>query len=146
MCLHNAGMGTKGASMKRRALARALMVGAVACAGMLAGCSSIDRSDSLKHARLEVGVATKSMVVDAIGLPAKTTRDETQHVEFWFYTGQPELSSYFIPMPLARAGNTVYYTNLGSTNVASNAPVVLICSFDASGRLIDTKRPEDIKQ
>lgn len=132
--------------MKTRALARALMVGAVACAGMLAGCSSIDRGDSLKHARLEVGVATKSMVVDAIGLPAKTSRDETQHVEFWFYTGQPELSSYFIPMPLARAGNAVYYTNLGATNVASNAPVVLICSFDASGRLVDTKRPEDIKQ
>jgi hypothetical protein len=125
---------------------RALLMGSTVLAGLLTGCSSIDRSESLRHARLEVGVATKSSVVDAIGLPARTSKDDVQHVEFWLYTGQPEMSSYFIPMPVARSGNLVTYVNLGPQLVASGAPVVLICTFDASGRLIDTKRPEEIKQ
>ena len=94
--------------MQRNTWSVALAAGLIVVGGQFAGCSSIDRSSELAHNRLEVGVATKSQVVDAIGLPAKTSRDDAQHVEFWYYTGKPEMSSYFIPMPIARSHNVVY--------------------------------------
>ena len=110
----------------------------------LSGCSSIDRTNVIQGARLAVGTAKKSEVVNAIGLPNRTIHDDVQHVEFWLYSGKPETSSFYFPT-YYQVGRTIFYSTEFSEPVNNEAPVTLICSFDANGILIDIKRPEEIK-
>lgn len=117
----------------------------------LPACSSIDRSGDLQNHTLSAKTSRKTDVVNAIGLPAKTQKDAAKGLEFWFYTGKPISSSYFVPMPVAATpyspGLTqVFYADLGAKNVTGNDPVALIAVFDSEGRLVDIYNPSARKR
>jgi hypothetical protein len=113
---------------------------------VLSGCSSIERASDLQNHSLSKRTSRKTDVVNAIGLPIKTEKDASKGLEFWFYTGKPISSSFFIPLPVAAipAGanlTQVFYSNLGAKNISSNQQIALICVFEQDGRLVDIYNP-----
>lgn len=112
----------------------------------LSGCSSLDRSATLKSPHLAIGTSLKTEVVNAIGLPRVVEKDASGQREIWYYTGKPVSESYFIPLPISSSQYTpntqmVHFTDLGAKNVIGNDPVILTCIFDQSGRLVMIEYP-----
>lgn len=113
----------------------------------LPACSSLERSSDLAQHQLAASQSTKKDVVNSIGLPRSTERSGDGDVEYWYYTGKPISTSYFIPMPTSSTPyspglNTVHYADLGSKNVIGDQPVVLICVFNRAGQLVKFYKPE----
>lgn len=91
--------------------------------------------------------STKKDVVNAIGLPRSAEKSEDGEVEFWYYTGKPISTSYFVPMPTSSTPyspgvDLVNYADLGAKNVVGNQPVVLVCMFNRAGQLVKIYKPE----
>ncbi|GGY84036.1 hypothetical protein GCM10007388_16370 [Pseudoduganella plicata] len=108
---------------------------------VLAGCSSIERSDALQQHALQPGKSAKSDVVNTIGLPRSTEKSGDGSREYWYYTGKPISTSYFIPLPVSStpytpSSNLVSYADIGSKNVIGDERVALICVFGADGKLL----------
>lgn len=113
----------------------------------ISACSSLERSADLVQHRLIAGQSTKSDVVNSIGLPRSSEKTKDGNIEFWYYTGKPISTSYFVPIPVSRASYTpgldiVNYVDLGSKRVIGNDPVVLVCAFNQVGQLIRFHTPE----
>lgn len=113
----------------------------------LTACSSLERGGDLAQHQLTVIQSTKKDVVNAIGLPRSTEKSEDGEAEFWYYTGKPNSTSYFVPIPTSSAPygpgmDIVHYSDLGTKNVIGNQPVVLICVFSQAGQLVKIYKPE----
>lgn len=113
----------------------------------LTACSSLERGGDLAQHQLTASHSTKKDVVNAIGLPRSTEKSEDGEVEFWYYTGKPISTSYFIPMPISSTPyspgmDMVHYADLGAKNVIGNQPVVLTCMFNRAGQLVKIYKPE----
>lgn len=115
---------------------------------LLAGCSSIERSDALRQHTLRAGTSAKSDVVNTIGLPRSTEKSGDGGREYWYYTGKPISTSYFIPLPVSSTPytpgtNLVSYADIGSKNVIGDERVALICVFGADGKLLQAYNPNE---
>lgn len=113
----------------------------------MAGCSSLERSGDLANHQLAANQSTKKDVVNSIGLPRNTEKSADGEVEFWYYTGKPVSTSYFVPVPFAATAvgpetMMVQYGDLGKKNVVGNDPVVLTCVFNRSGQLVNFYKPD----
>lgn len=108
-----------------------------------ASCSSINRQSEIKSAKLEYGVATKSDVVNAIGLPNKIEKKDGN--EYWIYSGKETRSNFFIPLPVAATPSgggvyNVYYTDIGPKFDVNFDPAY-ICIFNNQSVLIGSFDP-----
>lgn len=113
----------------------------------LSACSSLERSDDIARHKLAAYQSTKNDVVNTIGLPRSVEKSTDGEVEFWYYTGKPISSSYFVPVPFAHTSyspgiDLVRYADLGAKNVINNQPVVLVLTLDRTGRLLKIHHPE----
>lgn len=113
----------------------------------LTACSSLERGGDLAQHQLTASLSTKNDVVNAIGLPRSADKSEDGKAEFWYYTGKPISTSYFVPMPTSSTPyspgvDIVHYSDLGAKNVIGNQPVVLICMFNHAGQLVKIYQPE----
>lgn len=115
---------------------------------MLAGCSSIECSDALRQHALQPGKSAKSDVVNTIGLPRSTEKSGDGSREYWYYTGKPISTSYFVPLPVSSTAytpgtNLVTYADIGSKNVIGDERVALICVFGTDGKLLQAYNPNE---
>lgn len=129
-------------------LTRAAVICVIAALAPLAmtGCaSSIDRSSDIRTQRLEVGHATKDDVVRAIGLPRKVVADAQAGLESWFYVGEADFSSAFVPVPIyiGRSYSAAILVSVGAATAPKDATFVAV--FDKSARLVDIQYPQPAK-
>jgi outer membrane protein assembly factor BamE (lipoprotein component of BamABCDE complex) len=113
----------------------------------LSACSAIDRTTEIERTPLQIGVSTKSDVVNAIGLPLRVDKNAASGAETWYYTGKAQSRGYFIPMPVAirQVSPTTqigYYLDVGPKNLIGNDPITLTCVFSADGHLVQATRQE----
>jgi hypothetical protein len=125
-------------------LQTACLLLAVLC---MPACSSLERSSDLAQHQLATSQSTKKDVVNSIGLPRSIEKYGDGEVEYWYYTGKPISTSYFVPIPTSSTPyspglNMVHYADLGSKNVIGGQPVVLICVFNRAGQLVHFYKPE----
>lgn len=118
--------------------------------GMCA-CSAIDRTPEIKRTPLQIGVSTKTDVVNAIGLPLQVDKNAGAGTETWYYTGKAQIQGYFIGVPVASRQLTpttrlVYVADIGPKNIVTDEPVVLTCLFSPDGRLVQAYRNETAQQ
>jgi hypothetical protein len=110
--------------------------------------SGIDRTRDLERAPLQVGVTTKSEIVDAIGLPRRVDKDAASGTETWYYTGKAQSRSYVVYVPFAitqvsASTQLVHLIDIGAKNVVDDQPVLLTCVFSPDGRLVQIHRKEN---
>lgn len=113
----------------------------------ISACSSLERGSDLARHQLVANQSTKKEVVNQIGLPRATESMANGELEFWYYSGEPISSSYFVPMPFARSSlgpgaELVHFRDLGAKNAIGDEPVVLVCVFNRLGQLVNIYRPE----
>ena len=110
----------------------------------LQACSvSIDRSQEISNFSFDIGVTTKSAVIENLGLPDSFARNSDN--EILGYKGKADGTDFFIPMPVAAQQTSpttmqVYYTDIGPSKRRELDAMDLILIFNKNGILIEAKK------